>query len=214
VVTARAIFFGRLASTIKDSCVFRGWDLPQFNPALFSADVRRMARLEPGGEARPGIFSKCYNQTELPAVDHPFFASQRISCCRDVAQPGRALAWGARGRQFKSARPDHFLTSGNKTDQALTGDVCLNCRPTKHPKASAQEQSGCARIKACEGRPRALLAMLQICPSRPLPHMRNTCIPILIRGRVSELPTHEAPQGFCAGAKRMRTNKSVRGVRA
>lgn len=32
--------------------------------------------------------------------------------CRDVAQPGRALAWGARGRQFKSARPDHssFLT--------------------------------------------------------------------------------------------------------
>jgi hypothetical protein len=23
-----------------------------------------------------------------------------------VAQPGRALAWGARGRQFKSARPD------------------------------------------------------------------------------------------------------------
>ncbi len=28
---------------------------------------------------------------------------------RDVAQPGRALAWGARGRQFKSARPDQFL---------------------------------------------------------------------------------------------------------
>src|SRR5437762_11980452 len=28
---------------------------------------------------------------------------------RDVAQPGRALAWGARGRQFKSARPDHLL---------------------------------------------------------------------------------------------------------
>jgi hypothetical protein len=29
---------------------------------------------------------------------------------RDVAQPGRALAWGARGRQFKSARPDHNST--------------------------------------------------------------------------------------------------------
>src|SRR5229473_5752104 len=28
---------------------------------------------------------------------------------RDVAQPGRALAWGARGRQFKSARPDHLI---------------------------------------------------------------------------------------------------------
>ena len=30
---------------------------------------------------------------------------------RDVAQPGRALAWGARGRQFKSAHPDHFLST-------------------------------------------------------------------------------------------------------
>jgi hypothetical protein len=33
---------------------------------------------------------------------------QTSAGCRDVAQPGRALAWGARGRQFKSARPDHF----------------------------------------------------------------------------------------------------------
>ena len=36
--------------------------------------------------------------------------------CRDVAQPGRALAWGARGRQFKSARPDqkfHCSPFGN-----------------------------------------------------------------------------------------------------
>src|ERR1700732_3994394 len=28
---------------------------------------------------------------------------------RDVAQPGSALAWGARGREFKSRRPDHLL---------------------------------------------------------------------------------------------------------
>src|ERR1700734_212798 len=33
---------------------------------------------------------------------------QRFLPSRDVAQPGRALAWGARGRQFKSARPDHY----------------------------------------------------------------------------------------------------------
>ncbi len=26
--------------------------------------------------------------------------------CRDVAQPGSALAWGASGRRFKSGRPD------------------------------------------------------------------------------------------------------------
>jgi hypothetical protein len=34
---------------------------------------------------------------------------QRI---RDVAQPGSALAWGARGREFKSRRPDHLLIPG------------------------------------------------------------------------------------------------------
>src|ERR1700677_4664080 len=33
---------------------------------------------------------------------------------RDVAQPGRALAWGARGRQFKSARPDQYSIAGNQ----------------------------------------------------------------------------------------------------
>ncbi len=27
---------------------------------------------------------------------------------RDVAQPGSALAWGARGREFESRRPDSF----------------------------------------------------------------------------------------------------------
>ena len=28
---------------------------------------------------------------------------------RDVAQPGSAHAWGAWGRRFESARPDHFF---------------------------------------------------------------------------------------------------------
>src|SRR5438046_5463977 len=37
----------------------------------------------------------------------PRAAALGSSSRRDVAQPGRALAWGARGRQFKSARPDH-----------------------------------------------------------------------------------------------------------
>ncbi len=28
---------------------------------------------------------------------------------RGVAQPGSVLAWGARGREFKSHRPDQFI---------------------------------------------------------------------------------------------------------
>ena len=43
---------------------------------------------------------------------------------RGVAQPGSALAWGARGRVFESLRPDHIL----KKDQALSGLV-LFLRP-------------------------------------------------------------------------------------
>jgi hypothetical protein len=41
---------------------------------------------------------------------------------RDVAQPGSALAWGARGRQFKSGRPDQFreqVTENNKMKKFL-----------------------------------------------------------------------------------------------
>ena len=39
---------------------------------------------------------------------------ERFDCLRimsrDVAQPGSALAWGARGREFKSRRPDIVIT--------------------------------------------------------------------------------------------------------
>lgn len=31
---------------------------------------------------------------------------------RDVAQPGSALAWGARGRKFESCRPDKRAYKG------------------------------------------------------------------------------------------------------
>jgi hypothetical protein len=34
------------------------------------------------------------------------FAAPGILSFRDVAQPGSALAWGARGRKFESCRPD------------------------------------------------------------------------------------------------------------
>ena len=33
-------------------------------------------------------------------------------CLRNVAQPGSALAWGARGREFESRHSDHKLSKG------------------------------------------------------------------------------------------------------
>ena len=34
------------------------------------------------------------------------YANLRFAIFRDVAQPGSALAWGARGREFESRHPD------------------------------------------------------------------------------------------------------------
>ena len=39
---------------------------------------------------------------------------------RGVAQPGSALAWGARGQQFESARPDQYPPPGGSRRSAIT----------------------------------------------------------------------------------------------
>ena len=52
-----------------------------------------------------------------------------------MAQPGRALAWGARGRQFKSARPDQINWKtfsrlrfrGLSYGEGLLLDLCQEC---------------------------------------------------------------------------------------
>ncbi len=46
----------------------------------------------------------------LESTPPPRLRLRPVPSSRDVAQPGRALAWGARGRQFKSARPDQSTT--------------------------------------------------------------------------------------------------------
>ena len=45
----------------------------------------------------------------------------RVDCGlrRDVAQSGSALAWGARGREFESRRPDHFQVTRGTMDPLL-----------------------------------------------------------------------------------------------
>ncbi len=43
---------------------------------------------------------------------------------RDVAQPGSALAWGARGREFKSRRPDQSQTSALERNNIADIEFC------------------------------------------------------------------------------------------
>ena len=40
---------------------------------------------------------------------HAAAAQPQLPFGRGVAQPGSALAWGARGREFESRRPDQLL---------------------------------------------------------------------------------------------------------
>ena len=67
--------------------------------------------------------------------------------CRDVAQPGRALAWGARGRQFKSARPDHLFIQFYYTFSAT---AARDCRPRSTPTMRLS-RSGGASIRSARG---------------------------------------------------------------
>src|SRR5215472_15133241 len=61
---------------------------------------------------------------------HPWPIAAADSFRRDVAQPGRALAWGARGRQFKSARPDHCFPILRTYLPLINNDCTDHCRPT------------------------------------------------------------------------------------
>ena len=82
--------------------------------------------------ARPG--------TERMQVRVLLFGSCRA--CRDVAQPGSALAWGARGRWFKSSHPDS--QSSEAEGQGSKGfGVWLNLA-----RALASGARGC-RFKSC-----------------------------------------------------------------
>src|SRR5690348_3220713 len=80
---------------------------------------------------------------------------QRISYRRDVAQPGRALAWGARGRQFKSARPDHLtqpLVFPFWTHASLHKVSCCWATVCKFPESLLESKLGKAdRLETISG---------------------------------------------------------------
>ncbi len=102
---ARELYFlSRRAALIPIAAPFRGWIVQQTSPATFLSGVLGLERDRSSAQSANVII-----RTELSAVITPFSCAADFLCRRDVAQPGRALAWGARGRQFKSARPDHFF---------------------------------------------------------------------------------------------------------
>ncbi len=120
--------------------------------------------------------------------------------CRDVAQPGRALAWGARGRQFKSARPDHLLLISSPS---IPWDI--RGRPTKHPNLRRSASEG-APVKPAKGPVQGTgYSAVQICPSRPFTSHLKSIYPL----GYSWL-THEAPQP-APQRQRRRTSQACEG---
>ncbi len=74
-----------------------------------------------------------------------------VSYRRDVAQPGRALAWGARGRQFKSARPDHLLLPHRQCPYLLSAGELPTASAPKSTHRKAMRQKNSARGRLCCG---------------------------------------------------------------
>ena len=116
-----------------------------------------------------------------------------------MAQPGRALAWGARGRQFKSARPDHLLYS----NQSFSSDI--RGRPTKHPNLSSAAADDTNRdCEGCEAKPSP--SAVQICPSRPITFSNQSFMQRVFVADPRSTPTCHPPQ-------RMTPIETARGAR-
>ena len=66
---------------------------------------------EPFEPSEPGPLRGPFNREIKKFLDKSLFIVYPIICnrCRDVAQFGRALPWGGRGRMFESCRSDHFF---------------------------------------------------------------------------------------------------------
>ena len=87
-----------------------------------------------------------------------------------MAQPGRALAWGARGRQFKSARPDHLLCIIPTLAQQE-----LSLLPTASaPTRLAASEGANPACEGCEPKP----SLRQFKSARPDHSFRNISIPL------------------------------------
>src|SRR5882762_10206876 len=71
----------------------------------------------------------------------PLAAGLGSGSCRDVAQPGSALAWGARGREFKSRRPDQSCPTAEEVlrfAQDFASGLPLRSRPLIAPTWGAR----------------------------------------------------------------------------
>src|SRR5215470_6515937 len=71
---------------------------------------------------------------------HPWRIAAADSFRRDVAQPGRALAWGARGRQFKSARPDQSSLSFDLFNRVSSVFLPQSCTCGAGPEATMNDK--------------------------------------------------------------------------
>ena len=70
----------------------------------------KVAAAWPPGAARFASCACLAPALYAPIRSKPVIAERALARCRSVAQPGRALRSGRRGRRFKSCHSDHFPT--------------------------------------------------------------------------------------------------------
>src|SRR5690606_12893507 len=82
------------------------------------------APVRAGGPAAHPAQVSAFSQKKLPFIRWLLYSAHHFqragSNSRGVAQPGSALAWGARGRVFESLRPDQIILK-KSSHLAVTG---------------------------------------------------------------------------------------------
>jgi hypothetical protein len=127
--------------------------------------------------------------------------------CRDVAQPGRALAWGARGRQFKSARPDQII-------QLIAYRLYRQCSwqlPIREaPQPRSRERMPNLACEGCEAQP----SPRQFKSARPDQIIQLIAFSLVLASQSATAYPRSAPTAFARANARVRPARGARHSRA
>ena len=137
---------------------------------------------------------------------HGFPVRVRPQKCRGVAQPGRALGSGPRGRRFKSSRPDQFSRFSSENPQNLAWRVTrfllrLSVLGTEWPVRQIQPAVGIIRDFSPPSvaiMPFQALVEAKRYPSRYRDATNRLVATMNHRGGPREL-VHQSPRGGLSG---------------
>jgi hypothetical protein len=162
--------------------------------SVCASNLKRLqsSRLEKGSpRPRPPTDVRIWRSNPAPSSSDSVFH-------RDVAQPGSALAWGARGREFKSRRPDQIFPFSERTKLGSGADpvhlwrrisriiVVITTKGCGNEGRKSDTSEPFVRPHRVHRRRRQILAMVAI-PHNAILHRFRDCLSALSQHRRSRL---------------------------